>query len=366
MPDTPSIRSLAAGLNLSRATVSEALRGSPRVKEETRRRVVDEAERMGYRLDPVASELMGQMRRSVSNTFRGVIALVVPENDSHGASAARLRRAVLQRSAEHRAMEFGFKLDPVAVSGEKWSRLQGVLHARGVIGALLLPSEECCPEHRARLAEAEFQTVYCDAPEEGAEHVDAVAPDYRQALLLAQNRLTALGYRRPGLLLCGAAEAVSDRRWRAAWGMSRHSGSAPEADAPPPFVLESRLSPALALERWRREHGVDIALAPGLPPPGYDGPVCSLDLAASPASSLGVDLRWDEVGARAVELLARGYFDRMRGRRCSPALLSLPARWQGSDAARLTATSSLAETRPFARGVFREQEVDASLIRVAV
>ena len=47
MPDTPSIRSLAAGLNLSRATVSEALRGSPRVKEETRRRVVEEAGRIG-------------------------------------------------------------------------------------------------------------------------------------------------------------------------------------------------------------------------------------------------------------------------------------------------------------------------------
>ena len=366
MSDTPSIRSLAAGLNLSRATVSEALRGSPRVKEETRRRVVDEAERMGYRLDPVASELMAQMRRSVSNTFRGVIALVAPENDPHGSAAARLRRAALQRSAEHRAMELGFKLDPVAVGGEKWARLQGVLHARGVVGALLLPSDECSPEHRARLAEAEFQTVYCDAPEEGAEHVDAVAPDYRQALSLARSRLKPLGYRRPGLLLCGEAEAASGRRWRAAWEMLRHSGSSSEGDAPPPFLLESRLSPGLALERWRREHGVDVALVPGLPPPDFDGPVCSLDLTASPASSLGVNLRWDEVGARAVELLARGYFDRMRGRRCSPALVSLPARWQGTDAARLAATSSLAEERPFTRVVFRQQEVDASLIQVAV
>ena len=94
MPDTPSIRSLAAGLNLSRATVSEALRGSPRVKEETRRRVVEEAGRMGYRLDPVASELMAQMRRSCSRAFRGLIALVSVDDEARLSPSARRRRAI--------------------------------------------------------------------------------------------------------------------------------------------------------------------------------------------------------------------------------------------------------------------------------
>jgi hypothetical protein len=354
MPDTPSIRSLAAGLNLSRATVSEALRGSPRVKEETRRRVVDEAERMGYRLDPVASELMAQMRRSVSHAFRGVIAVVVPEDERRGPAGARFRRAVLRRSAERRAVELGFKLDPVAVGGEKWIRLQDVLRARGVVGALLLPSEECRPAHRARLAEAGFQTVYCDAPEEGAEHVDAVAPDYRQALSLARSRLTALGYRRPGLLLCGAGEAASGCRWRPAWEMLRHSGVLSYGDAPPPFVLESSLSPALALERWRRDNRVDIVLTPDPLPLDLDAPVCSLDLVTGAASSAGVDLRWDEVGARAVELLARGYFDRMRGRRDSPALLSLPARWRETDAERFPPATGAQES-PYPRAGFREE-----------
>jgi len=324
MAESPSIRSLAAGLNLSRATVSEALRGSPRVKKETRRRVVAEAERLGYRLDPVASELMAQMRRSVSNAFRGAIALVVPE-EAGDSDSARRRRAVLRGAAEARAAELGFKLDPVAVNAGGWARLASVLRARGVVGALVLPSAECRPEHRALLAAANIQAVYADAPEEGAEHVDAIAPDYRQALALARTRLSALGRRRPGLLLVGGEDSPDAARWRAAWEMH---AAASRREAPPPFVPESRLILGLALERWRREHEVDAMLVPGVPPEGAEGLFCSLDLSAADGASCGVELRWDEIGERAVELLARGYFDRLRGRRCAPALVLLPARWR--------------------------------------
>ncbi len=329
MAESPSIRSLAAGLNLSRATVSEALRGSPRVKEETRRRVGAEAERLGYRLDPVASELMAQMRRSVSNAFRGVIALVVPD-DARVSPSARSRRAVLRRAAEARATELGFKLDPVAVGPAGWARLPAVLHARGVVGALVLPSADCRPEHRARLAEADFHAVYADAPEEGAEHVDAVAPDHRQALSLACARLAELGFRRPGLALPGGADAASGFPWRAAW---RAQVAGPFGEAPAPFVQESRLIPGLAMERWRREHGVDVTLFPDSFASAPSAPFCSLDLVAGTGAPAGLDLRWDEVGERSVELLARGYFDRQRGRGPSPALLSLPARWRVNEAA---------------------------------
>lgn len=333
MPEGISIRSLAAGLNLSRATVSEALRGSPRVKEETRLRVVAEAERLGYRLDPVASELMAQMRRSVSNAFRGAIALVMPE-EARDSDATRRRRAALRGAAEARAAELGFKLDPVAVNPGGWARLASVLRARGVVGALVLPSAECRAEHRAMLASANIQTVYADAPEEGAEHVDAIAPDYRQALALAQARLSALGRRRPGLLLSGGEDSSDAARWRSVWGTHAESS---RRGAPPPLVLESRLIPGLALERWRREHEVDAILVPGRPPEGTEGLFCSLDFSAGDGASCGLELRWDEIGDRSVELLARGYFDRLRGRRCAPALVLLPARWRAEGVVDLAA-----------------------------
>ena len=332
MSETLSIRSLAARLNLSRATVSEALRGSPRVKESTRQRVVEEAGVLGYRLDPVASELMADMRRSRSSAFRGVIALVVPDEESSLSPATRRRQILLRQGAERHALSLGFKLDPIAAGGEGWARLPGVLHARGVVGALLLPCDSCGPEQRAALASADIPTVHADVPEEGAEHVDAVAPDYRQALAMARRRLAAQNRFRPGLVLRGGSEIPFNRRWLAAWEATRHFPPRGN-ELPAPFILESLLVPGAALAKWRREQGIDVLLAAEELPHDGAEPVCALDLLASPVASMGLDLRWPEIGSRAVELLVRGHFDRQRGRPPAPALHLLPAQWEQGKAA---------------------------------
>ena len=330
MPETLSIRSLAARLNLSRATVSEALRGSPRVKESTRRRVIDEAGTLGYRLDPVASELMAEMRRSRSNAFRGSIALVTSDEEPRLSPTARRRHALLRQGAEERARELGFKLDPISVNGEGRARLPGVLRARGVVGTFLLPSEGCGEEQRAMFGDADIPVVHADAPEEGAEHVDAVAPDYRQALILACRRLAAQERLRPGIVLSGESDAAVNLRWLAAWESMRHSMPRGR-ELPAPLHLESRLVPGAAVAQWKREHAVDVLLVPETLPPGVAGPFCALDLLASPVASTGLDLRWTEIGSRAMELLVRGHFDRQRGIQSAPALHSIPARWRASE-----------------------------------
>ena len=325
----PSIRSLAARLNLSHATVSEALRGSLRVKEETRRRVTEEAERMGYRLDPIASEVMARMRRSRTDAFRGVIALVAAEDDALLAPVERRRRVLLRQGAARRAAECGFKIDPVCVGADEgaWARVAGVLHTRNVAGALLLPSDRCRVAHRALLGRAEYPAAYADSPEEGAEHIDAVAPDYRQALALARVRLAALGYVRPGLVLSGRPDSPRNLRWLAAADVVRPNGLSAER-ASVLWADSETLSSSFALARWKREHAVDVLLSEDELPAGLDLPSRLLDCSGKHAAS-GLDLRWDEIAARAVDGLARQYFDRLRGRRESPALVSLPARWRG-------------------------------------
>ena len=326
MSDTLSIRSLAARLDLSRATVSEALRGSPKVKESTRRRVVEEAGRLGYRLDPVASELMAEMRRSRSHAFRGLIALVTPDEGPLLSRTMRRRHALLRQGAEARALELGFKLDPITINRDGWARLPEVLRARGAVGTLLLPSEGCGPGQRVALAQADIPTVHADGPEEGAEYVDAVAPDYRQALALACRRLAAHGRVRPGIVLRGENEAAVNLRWLGAWESMRHS--VPRGlELPPPFLLESRLVPGAAVARWKREHAVDLLLASEALPSEVEQASCALDIQASPIASAGLDLRWSEIGSRAVELLVRDHFDRLRGKSATPALHLIPAHW---------------------------------------
>src|SRR3954465_12344507 len=65
------IKWLARELNLSIATVSRALQDSYMVKEETKKRVMELAQKVNYRINPYASSL----RRQKSKT----IAVVIPE-----------------------------------------------------------------------------------------------------------------------------------------------------------------------------------------------------------------------------------------------------------------------------------------------
>src|SRR5436190_12771892 len=74
--NVPTLRSLAAALGLSRTTVSDALRGSPRVDPATAVRVRKAARDAGYRRNPLAGALMSELRRSRGTTFRGVLAAV--------------------------------------------------------------------------------------------------------------------------------------------------------------------------------------------------------------------------------------------------------------------------------------------------
>src|SRR5581483_4072422 len=71
-----SIRSLARTLRISPTTVSEALRGVPRVARATIARVRAAAEQHGYQRNPIAGAVMSHLRRSRSAHYRGTLGLL--------------------------------------------------------------------------------------------------------------------------------------------------------------------------------------------------------------------------------------------------------------------------------------------------
>jgi LacI family transcriptional regulator len=72
----PPLSSLAGLLDLSHTTVSDALRGAGRVDPKTIERVRRVARENGYAHNPLAANLMSQMRRSRGDTFRGLVAVI--------------------------------------------------------------------------------------------------------------------------------------------------------------------------------------------------------------------------------------------------------------------------------------------------
>jgi transcriptional regulator with XRE-family HTH domain len=95
---SPTLRTLAKLLGLSRTTISEALRGSPRVKAATVTRVRTAAAAAGYRHNPLAGAVMSELRRSRSGLFRGVLAVVdLDEPDRPASQPDRTPHIVARR-----------------------------------------------------------------------------------------------------------------------------------------------------------------------------------------------------------------------------------------------------------------------------
>lgn len=195
----PTIRSLARSLGLSRTTVSEALRGSPRVHADTIERVRAAAEAAGYHHNPLAGAVMSELRRSRGSMFRGVLAIVDLDEPDRPAAAAKFHQE-LSRGAKERAGDLGFKTEFFVAGprGVPQHRLDQILQSRGIRGVILLPAWRT-PDF-LQLDWSKYAGVYTDYfIARPALH--CVCSDHYRSMTLALERLHDLGYRRPGVFL---------------------------------------------------------------------------------------------------------------------------------------------------------------------
>ena len=205
-----TMQDVARALGLSTSTVSLALSGRRSLPEVTRRRVVEKAEEMGYRKNPLVTALMETRRRGRPAAAGTVIAFL----DFH-ADADDLRRATqpdyypgCAAEAERMGLrlERFFVLDPAMPA----RRLCSILHARGIHGVIL--GACAIPGYVPDFDWAKFcwtsMTVSIDAPPLDLVNTDHFG-DIHSSLLQARR----LGYRRAALAL----RRVADERLRRAW-----------------------------------------------------------------------------------------------------------------------------------------------------
>ena len=329
---TPSLRQLAHELGLSHTTVSEALRDNPRVKPETRAQVLKVALAMGYRRNPLAGALMSEMRRSRAGTFRGVLAVLDLDGPEGRPAGPARYHSELTKGATKRAAELGFKADVFAVGTGNLSleRLDTILQSRGIRGIFLLPVRET-PD-LTRLGWTHFSGMYSDYVIE-RPGLHAVCPDHYRAMLTALDRLSALGYKRPGLMLNGLHDKRLLYRWEAAYHayQTHHDGMT----RLPPLILSE---PNQAdFTRWFRTVKCDVVLAhmpevihwmeaAGARVPETHG-FCCLNVLNSADPCAGLDLQPRMLGVRGVELLISQVLCNEVGAPDVPMTTVLPASW---------------------------------------
>lgn len=196
---TITLLELARKMNVSKAAVSLALRGRPGVSEALRARIVEEAERSGYKPNPVAVELMSIIHAQRHPTGGETIAFLNTYTDP---DLFRKIPGLMDffTGAKSHAAKFGYTLELFDVHAPHMNpkRLVGILKARGVRGVLVGPRWHADPD--------------IDFPWHEFSAVVVGDTDYRQKLSHVCNHqtrscATALqalvdrGYRRIGLAL---------------------------------------------------------------------------------------------------------------------------------------------------------------------
>lgn len=182
----PSIHDVASHAGVSAATVSKVMQGVATVKPANVQRVFDAVERLGYRMDPLASELRRSKRR--------IIGAVVPEFESEffGTVITELERlaeqrgyalvAASSRESETREKEILARMHDWRVSGVV---LAPVRNERSPAAAFMKASGMTGVMIDRVLADNAFDTISADSAAASAEVARAlVGNGHRHVLVI--------------------------------------------------------------------------------------------------------------------------------------------------------------------------------------
>jgi len=253
----PTIKEIAQRSGFSPSTVSYALRDNPRIPEDTRLRIKQVAEEMGYQRDAHLGQLMaylkGRGRKASACPLVWVNSTPDPQHWHQTPWAKEF-----YDSAVRRAESLGFAISELWVHDPKVpaSRLNDVLKARGARG-LILSTPLQGEDWSQWIDWNSYATVILDDPF-AMPQFDRVYADYaanmRRALEIAFSR----GYERPKVWL-----TEREDYWTAygyTYECLRQNRLRPDCDFLLPVYSEGITRETV--KAWMDEHEPDVVIAP--------------------------------------------------------------------------------------------------------
>ena len=196
-----TMRDIARASGVSSATVSLALRESPRLREATRNRVHAVARELGYQPNPMAASLAHFRRNSSTKPVHAALAWL-----SLWPEPRQVRRIqefdLYRRGASETAQKFGYHLDDFIVNERlPPQRLQQILITRNIHGILIPP---CPPSETSidwrRFDWARFSIIRFDRASCGLPLFKLVTSAQAANAALAFSKILENGYRRIGYI----------------------------------------------------------------------------------------------------------------------------------------------------------------------
>jgi LacI family transcriptional regulator len=334
MPDEErpvTMQMIADEAGVSRMAVSLALRNSPKISAETRRRIHEIAQHLGYRPNPLVSALMTQLRdiRKVPRPTSLAYVTAHPTADGW-----RLPGPFVDffEGAKSRATALGYTLE------EWWARKPGltglrfsdILFNRNIHGLLIAP----LPEGGSTLAIdwPRFATGTI-AFSLASPAIHRASNDQYQSIDAALRELTRLGYRQVGLAITREQDFRVQRKWSAGY-LVYQQGIAPERCVP---SLLSGQDFRKEFIEWFQQHRPQAVLSQDPRVPDYlsdlgvsvpsDVGFAHLALTEADRGFAGINQNSRLVGASAIDLVDAQLRRNERGIPAAPKTVLIQGRW---------------------------------------
>ncbi len=310
------MRQIAAECGISVAAVSMALRGHPRISDETVVRVTEAAKRHGYRTNPLLRSVMSHVRAASAKKKMWLnIAFVWLEATPESVRSDPFESQTV-RSVEERAAQLGLHLEQFFLSARGMSpkRLEQIILARGISGVIFSPSANI-PNVELGFAWDKFSVVVIGNCPWSPEFHRAGHHHYR-SMCRAITRIGQLGYIRPALIL---EEKRNERAWRTpeAGFLTHYPG---DVD-PRKMIFRMPDNKLGSLKRWLKQSHADCLVFPFLDGWSADFketqlgkryPYAALDI-FTPGDVSGIHWDFKTIGANAVDLLMNQLLHLERG-----------------------------------------------------
>ena len=193
-----NVRYIAKLAGVSPSAVSLALRDSPRISPKTKARVRKLAQETGYTPDANIVHLMRHLRKPRAVRQQACFG-VISFYDSLRPWEKSRHLTKIYEGMQRRAGELGYRLEPLWLRspGMTYRRFGDILAARGIDGLLCFGSPEFSQEFPAELGAQAIVTVGLSI----RTPLHRVTSHFYNDTVHTLNRVHALGYRRPGLVL---------------------------------------------------------------------------------------------------------------------------------------------------------------------
>ena len=134
-----SISDIAKQTKLSKASVSFALRNSPMVSKQTRKKVQEVAKEMGYQNNAVVSSLMSKLRKKNLTSFVETIAIVNGNSDEFALERHPTLPTYYQ-GIKKEANRLGYAINEFWLHSDDFKRknIARIFHSRGIRGGIIL------------------------------------------------------------------------------------------------------------------------------------------------------------------------------------------------------------------------------------